>query len=90
MSEKTADPKFLLKKAVEQKLGVEFPGRYISRYSMVVHSLIPYHLAKEAGKLQDHMLDELTKEIDKLEDLDLKKAEVLISSRIATLLPRER
>ncbi len=85
MSQKTADPKFLLKKEVERILGTQFSDRYISRYSMVVHSLISYHVAKELGKVQESILNELVKDIETSEELDLEKANKLIDEKLVPL-----
>jgi len=85
MSDKTADPKFLLKKEAERILGSEFSKNYISRYSMVVHSLTPYHVAKEVGKVQESILNELVMGIDTIKELDLKKASELIESKLVPL-----
>lgn len=86
MRDKVGDPKFLLAKAVEKILEKRFPGRYVSRYSLVTFSNVPYKLAKDAGIICDEILAELVSGIDKAEDVDLKKAEKLIDERLAPML----
>lgn len=81
MQEKVADKTFLLKKAVEHKIENEFPQKYRARYGMVTYTLIPYAVAKEAGVIQNEILDELVKGISSLEEVDLKKAESLIDEK---------
>ena len=46
MRDKTADPRFLLEKAVEKELLKAFPGEFLSRYTLVSFSLVPYRLAR--------------------------------------------
>lgn len=82
MSQKTADPKFLLKKEIERILGNEFPDKYMSRYSMVVHSNISYFLSKEVGKVQSKILDELSSNITDPKDLDMELAKNLIQTKL--------
>lgn len=83
MSEKTGDPSFLLKKEVEAKIGCEFPSEYLSRYSMVVHTTIPYSTAQEAGEIQEQILEELCRDIDSADKVDLKRAKVLIKEKLS-------
>jgi kynurenine 3-monooxygenase len=86
MRDKVGDPKFLLAKAVEKILEKKFLGRYVSRYSLVTFSNVPYKLAQEAGVICDQILAELVSGIDKAEDVDLVRAEKLIDQKLAPLL----
>ncbi len=86
MRDKVGDPKFLLAKAVEKILEKKFPGRYISRYSLVTFSNVPYRLAQQAGTICDEILAELVSGIESAEDVDLQLAERLIDQRLAPLL----
>ena len=52
MKDKVGDPKFLLKKQLENKLEQVFPNCYRSRYAMVTLSLIGYAHAYELGRIQ--------------------------------------
>lgn len=89
MRDKVADPKFLLAKAVEKILEKKFPGAYISRYSLVTFSNVPYSLAQEAGLICDEILGELCNGLQSAEDVDLEKAEILIKNKLAPLLQKE-
>lgn len=86
MRDKVGDPKFLLAKAVEKILEKKFPGRYVSRYSLVTFSNVPYKLAQEAGTICDDILAELVGGIERADDVDLELAERLIDENLAPLL----
>lgn len=86
MRDKVGDPKFLLAKAVEKILEKKFPGKYISRYSLVTFSNVPYRLAQQAGTICDGILAELVSGIERAEDVDLVNAERLIDQQLAPLL----
>jgi len=86
MRDKVGDPKFLLAKAVEKSLEKKFPGKYISRYSLVTFSNVPYRLAQQAGTICDEILAELVSGIERAEDVDLVHAERLIDQKLAPLL----
>ncbi len=88
MRDRVADPKFLLAKAVEKILEKKFPGQYVSRYSLVTFSTVPYKLAQEAGVICEEILSELVVGLEKADDVDLAKAEVLIRSKLAPILAK--
>lgn len=80
MRDRVADPQFLLRKAVEKILEEKFPGRFVSRYSMVTFSRAPYREALRQGKLQEEMFAQLCKGLARPEDVDLGLAERLIGT----------
>jgi kynurenine 3-monooxygenase len=85
MRDHTANPKFLLRKKAEILLEKKYPD-FISKYAMVTfHREIPYSIAMTKGQLQDKILDELCKSIDKIEDLDLERAYTLIKNEHSKL-----
>jgi kynurenine 3-monooxygenase len=86
MRDKVGDPRFLLEKSVEKILQREFPGQYISRYSLVTFSSVPYKLALDVGVIEQEMLTELCRDIKNAADVDLTLAKTLIDSRLAHLL----
>jgi kynurenine 3-monooxygenase len=86
MRDKVGDPKFLLEKAVEKILQKEFPGSYLSRYSLVTFSNVPYSFAMKVGIVNDEVLAELCANITKPEDVDLQKAQKLLKARVEPLL----
>ena len=89
MRDKVADPKFLLAKAVEKVLEKKFPGAYISRYSLVTFSNVPYKTAQEAGIICDEILEDLCFGLQSAEDVDLERAETLIMKKLAPVLQQE-
>lgn len=58
-----------------------FPDRYIGRYSLIVHHIVPYKFARQAGAIQSG-LDVLCAGLGRAEDVDLKKAEESIVARL--------
>ncbi len=86
MRDSTGDPRFQLRKAVEKVLLNAFPGQFVSRYSLVSFSRVPYRLAYQVGALTDGIVAELTEGLASAEDVDLKRAAELIQSRLAPFL----
>jgi kynurenine 3-monooxygenase len=83
MRDKVGDARFLLEKAVEKVLEKKFPGRYVSRYTLVSFSRTPYRKAYEVGLIQAGMLDELCKGLHDAKDVDLTLADRLIRDRLS-------
>jgi kynurenine 3-monooxygenase len=86
MRDKVGNPRFLLEKAVEKRLQNEFPGEYVSRYGLVTFTNVPYSFALEAGLITDEILKELCRNIERADEVDLKQAQKLVSSKLAPLL----
>ncbi len=82
MCDKVGDEKFLLRKKVEHRLEITFPEHFRSRYGLVTYTLVPYHLVKEVGSIQDEVLDELCSGIKSPDELDVELARELISKKI--------
>jgi kynurenine 3-monooxygenase len=59
MSEKTADPKFLLRKTMEKYLHEQFPERFVPVYSMVTFSHLPYTDALQESERQERLFAEI-------------------------------
>ncbi len=74
MRDRVGDPEFLKEREIERVLQREFPRDYMSRYALVSFSRVPYRVAKKAGEIQAQILQELGREISRLEDLDLERA----------------
>ena len=85
MSDRTADPKFILKKAIELRLSKTFPNMYVSRYSLVTQTLVPYRLCEEVSVIQDTILNKLSSGIESADDADLEMAEELIREMLVPL-----
>ena len=90
MRDKVANPEFLLEKAVEKVIQMKFPELYISRYRLVTFTNVPYSFARRAGQVSDEILKELCRDIQSVDQLDLKKAEELIMTKLAPLLKSQQ
>jgi kynurenine 3-monooxygenase len=82
MRDKVGDARFLLEKQVERVLMNRFPQDYFSRYALVTFSRVPYGKALEAGVIQQGILSELCSGLRSAEEVDLKRAEILIRERL--------
>ena len=85
MRDRVADPRFLLRKKAELALEAKYPQLFVPKYAMVTFHRIPYSVAQARGIVQDRMLAELCEHIDRVEDLDWKKADRLIRSELTPL-----
>ena len=86
MMAKTADPRFLLEKEIENTLSLEFPDTYVSRYALITHSLLPYNQCMAVGKIQQALLSELSENIKTVEELDLGLAKKLVEEKLRPFL----
>tara|TARA_B000000565_G_scaffold16595_2_gene11896 strand:+ start:102 stop:1436 length:1335 start_codon:yes stop_codon:yes gene_type:complete len=64
MRDKTANPKFLLQKKIEQKFSNLYPEKWVPLYSMVSFTNIPYSEAWNIGKKQEEIMYNIMKEPD--------------------------
>jgi len=80
MQKRVGDPKFLLKKKVEQILEKEYPDKYRSRYGLVMYTLTTYAEAQRIGEVQSAFLDDVVKGVDNIEDVDHSKLKQFIHS----------
>ena len=85
MRDYVGDPHFLFRKKVELALQEKHPQHFVPKYSMVTFLRVPYCTALKRGKVQDGILTELCKHIDRIEDLDWGKAEKLIHAELIPL-----
>ena len=87
MRDHVADPRFLFRKRVELALEAKYPKLFVPKYAMVTFHRIPYAVAMKRGIAQDRMLAELCDGIERVEDLDWKKADRMIHAELAPLRP---
>jgi kynurenine 3-monooxygenase len=87
MRERVADPKFQLQQSLALALERRFPGRFIPRYSMVMHHHeIPYATALARGRVQSELLAQLTAgAVATLEDIDFEQAGRLVEARLGPI-----
>ena len=88
MADRVGGEGYLIRKQVEHVLENEFPDRYRSRYGIVTYTLVPYHLAQEAGRIQNEILDELCMNLKDVSELDMKLADQLISEKFIPFLKK--
>ncbi len=86
MRDKVADPTFLKMKELEKQIQKMFPSEYVSRYSLVTFSRIPYHLAQEAGRIEETILHELLAEWERSGEIAKDQAEQMIRQRLSPVL----
>ncbi len=79
MRSSVRDPKFHLKKAVAFELEKQFPNKFIPRYSMVMFHHIPYAMAQSRGAIQANILQQLTSNIDSIDQVNWEDAKQLVS-----------
>jgi len=86
MRDTVRDPKFALRKSLAFELERRMPNRFIPRYSMVMfHDEIPYAVAQSRGRIQEALLEELTRNVDRLDDINLDAAERLARDKLPPL-----
>ncbi|MGB7600470.1 MAG: NAD(P)/FAD-dependent oxidoreductase [Candidatus Sulfotelmatobacter sp.] len=85
MRDRVADSQFLFGKKVELALEARFPNRFIPKYAMVTFHRIPYSVALARGAIQERILNELSKSIHRVEDLDWDEADRLIHRDLTPL-----
>ena len=89
MRASTADPRFLLEKAIEKRLLAELPGEFVSRYALVTFSRAPYRVAYDAGRIASAIVAELAEGAGSAAEVDLGRARSLVAARLTPFL-RER
>jgi kynurenine 3-monooxygenase len=83
MRDLVAQPKFQLKKKIERVLEEHYPGLFVPKYTMVTFRRVPYSVARLRGEIQERILEELCASISSPEELDLKKADILIVKQLS-------
>ena len=73
LREKVADPKFILKRELEARLEAAYPHEFMSKYSMVTFSLLPYEEALIRGRRQDEILMDACSGINSIDQLNLSE-----------------
>jgi kynurenine 3-monooxygenase len=86
MRDTVRNPKYVLQKELAFELERRLPSRFIPRYSMVMfHAEIPYAAAQQRGEIQADLLQELTRNADNIDQIDIDAAEREASSRLTPL-----
>ena len=82
MRDKTADPKFLLQKKIEQKFANLYPEKWVPLYSMVSFTNIPYSQAWKIGMKQQ----EVMQKIMRIDNIDKKWDDEKIMQKMLVLV----
>jgi kynurenine 3-monooxygenase len=82
MRDLVADERFQLKKKIETLLYKEYPEIFIPKYTMVTFLRIPYRMALDRGRVQEKILNELSRGIKTADEFDRKKADRLIKENL--------
>jgi len=85
MRDAVRDPKFQLQKQLGFLLEERHPGVFVPRYSMVMFHHLPYSDARARGAIQQRILDALTNGTDKLDGVDLARADALVRAELSHL-----
>jgi len=85
MRDRVADPRFLLRKRVELALEEKYPQLFVPKYAMVTFHHTPYAVALQRGAVQDRLLTDLCYGMERVEDLDWRKADQLIRGALTPL-----
>ena len=73
------DAEYLLKRALALELERRHPDRLSPRYNMVMFNSMPYSEAQRRAVRQAEVLDELSKDITDLSDVDFDRARILVA-----------
>lgn len=80
------DPDYLLQRQLELALQERHPDRFVPHYALVTFTRVPYSLALHRARLQHHILQQATRGIARLADVDWAAADAAV---LATLEPLE-
>jgi kynurenine 3-monooxygenase len=85
MRDKVDDADFLLRRQLERVLAERHPGLFVPRYSMVTFLRVPYALALLRGEIQRGILLECCEGLQRVEQVDMAKADALVLARLEPL-----
>lgn len=85
MRDLVAQPRFQLKKKIENELAKKYPKIFIPKYSMVSFHRIPYSVVLQRGRRQERILHQLSEGITTLEQVNWKLAEDLVRSNLSLI-----
>ncbi|WP_196140118.1 NAD(P)/FAD-dependent oxidoreductase [Aliikangiella sp. G2MR2-5] len=86
MRDSVRDDKFLMRSALAFELEKRFPDYFCPRYSMVMFHRLPYAEAQSRGSIQEEILQQLTKSIESVEQVDYSEAEELVKAKLQPLV----
>ncbi len=90
MRDLVADPTFQLQKQIEAELYTRLPEQFVPRYAMVMFRTLPYAEAQARGRVQAGILDELSRGVGSLKEVDLDEGERLVRERLGKVKSERR
>lgn len=88
MMAKTADPRFLLEKKIENQLSDRMGSSFVSRYALITHSLVPYSHCQIIGEEQQRILSALSDGKLNEDEVDYHVAATLVQERLTPLMQK--
>ena len=88
MMAKTADPRFLLEKQIENQLSDRMGSSFVSRYALITHSLVPYSHCQIIGEEQQRILSVLSDGKSNEGEVDYNLAATLVQERLTPLMQK--
>ncbi len=86
MRERVVDARYQLQKLLSLELEKRHPRRFVPRYSMVsFHPEIGYATAEARGRVQQQILDDLTRHAASLAQIDYERAAAAINASLSPL-----
>ncbi|PRY10983.1 kynurenine 3-monooxygenase [Pontibacter ummariensis] len=82
MRDKVADPRFLLRKKIEARISEQYPGKWLTLYSMVTFTDLPYSYALETGKVQDKIMKQVMRHIKNVDDFQKPEVQALLEKQL--------
>ncbi|HEX5340128.1 MAG TPA: NAD(P)/FAD-dependent oxidoreductase [Gammaproteobacteria bacterium] len=86
MRDAVRSPTFHLQKKLGFLLEERHPGIFVPRYSMVMFHHLPYAEAQRRGEVQQRILDELTAQAERIEDVDMALADALVQKSLDRIM----
>jgi kynurenine 3-monooxygenase len=90
MRDSVADPRYLAKRELGARLAARAPQHYMARYRMVTFTHLPYAYALERGRAQDTLLEQLLRDSNDPESVDLDAAVATLEATLPPLPPLRR
>ena len=86
MRDKVDDAGYLLQRQLELALQERHPGRFVPHYAMVSFMRIPYSVALQRSEVQKTILEEATRGISSLDEVDWAAADSAVLAKLQPLI----
>ena len=85
MRDRVDDSGFLLQRRLELALQERHPGRFVPHYAMVSFMRIPYSVALHRSEVQRGILEDATRGMDALDDIDWTAVDAAVTAKLEPL-----